>query len=69
MSERTAAQILAEWIVTRDSLCPPGVQCGRGYSSVDEQDCIACYLAAAEARAKASGGAEEATRDGESPRV
>lgn len=59
-TNRTAAQILAEWHA-RNNTCPPGVECEHhGPMATDEPDCAACWLAAAEKRAKAS---EEMTYD------
>lgn len=53
MSERTAADILADWIVTREGPCPPGAKCGRGPLMSDAQDCVACWRNAADRRVKA----------------
>lgn len=66
-TKRTAAQILAEWIAGDPRPCPPGVRCEHGefwWGSLP--DCAACWLAAAERRAKAS---EEATPDGKDPQA
>lgn len=62
MSNRTAADILAEWIVTRDGPCPPGATCERGPLMSDAEDCIACWRSAADRRVKAQ--AKEAKAGG-----